>query len=177
VKKMDANGSLLFGSLSSSSVPGHENKQVSHHSTPPQKVSGGDMQCLLGKNVSFNDRKVASQPSGAKNAAWPDPISDKGLPSTEQLQSDFDPNEMVLRLQNMMKKSLETQKALEEFDKARGLPRSHSQTMVNTSRSRKQLQEGKIIAKWDGSPLISEEVPLGKPKPRARQKLKGENLT
>lgn len=81
---------------------------------------------------------------------------------------NLDPEKMMIKLQNMMKKSLGTQKALQKWDKDNGLPKSHSQTMVNTSRSRKQLQDGIILPKWDGSPLISQETELGKPKPRAR---------
>ena len=34
-----------------------------------------------------------------------------------------------------------------------GLPRSHAQTMVSTSRSRKQLQKGIVLNKRDGKPL------------------------
>ena len=49
-------------------------------------------------------------------------------------------------------------------------PKSHSQTMVNSSRSRKQLQSGEILAKWDGTPLINKETELGKPRPRAHLK-------
>ena len=40
------------------------------------------------------------------------------------------------------------------WDKKNGLPKSHSQTMVNSGRSRKQLQKGVILKKWNGDPLI-----------------------
>ena len=42
----------------------------------------------------------------------------------------------------------------QKWDKKNGLPKSHSQTMVNSSRSRKQLQKGVILRKWNGDPLI-----------------------
>ena len=72
-------------------------------------------------------------------------------------------------LKKSMLKSDETQLKLQEWDKLHGLPKSHSQTMVNTSRSRRQLREGIIILKWDGTPLINDETELGKPKKRQRK--------
>lgn len=47
--------------------------------------------------------------------------------------------------------------SLQKWDKKNGLPKSHSQTMVNSSRSREQLQKGVILKKWNGSPLITPE--------------------
>lgn len=44
----------------------------------------------------------------------------------------------------------------QRWDKKNGLPKSHSQTMVNSSRSRRQLQKGVILKKWNGDPLITE---------------------
>jgi hypothetical protein len=73
------------------------------------------------------------------------------------------------RLKKLMLKSDETQLKLQERDKLQGLPKSHSQTMVNTSRSRRQLREGIIIPKWDGTPLINGETELGRPKKRKRK--------
>ena len=81
----------------------------------------------------------------------------------------FDPNAMMLRLQSTMQASQVTQKALQTWDKKNGLPKSHSQTMVNSSRSRQQLQSGAILPKWDGTPLINDETELGKPKPRSHK--------
>mmetsp|Transcript_25848 Transcript_25848/g.43059 ORF Transcript_25848/g.43059 Transcript_25848/m.43059 type:complete len:484 (+) Transcript_25848:92-1543(+) len=79
---------------------------------------------------------------------------------------NLDPEVMMKKLQDLMEMSVNTQQSLQKWDKDNGLPKSHSQTMVNTSRSRKQLQSGVILPKWDGTPLISEETELGKPKPR-----------
>lgn len=81
---------------------------------------------------------------------------------------NLDPEKMMKRLQELMAQSYTTQSNLQQWDKANGLPKSHSQTMVNTSRSRKQLLDGVILPKWDGTPLISEDVELGKPKPRSK---------
>jgi hypothetical protein len=68
---------------------------------------------------------------------------------------DFTLNTVHSRLHVCMKDSLVTQAALQEWDRLNGLPASHSRTMVNTARSRKQLQEGVILKKWDGSPLLT----------------------
>jgi hypothetical protein len=81
---------------------------------------------------------------------------------------NLDPEKMMQRLQDLMSRSVNTQKSLQKWDKDNGLPKSHSQTMVNTSRSRKQLLTGVILPKWDGTPLISEETELGKPKARSK---------
>ena len=88
---------------------------------------------------------------------------------TEPLMAQGSPDLMVRLQESMarsMKRSMETQKALQNWDKQNGLPKSHSQTMVNSSRSRQQLQDGVILAKWDGTPLISPDTELGKPKAR-----------
>ena len=62
--------------------------------------------------------------------------------------------EMTLRFNACLKKSTESGNALAEFDRQNGLPRSHCATMVNSSRSRKQLQCGLILPKWSGKPLL-----------------------
>lgn len=62
-----------------------------------------------------------------------------------------------LRFRYLMLQSEDTQRQLQDWDKKNGLPKSHSCTMVKTSRSRRQLLEGKILPKWDGTPLISED--------------------
>mmetsp|Transcript_13678 Transcript_13678/g.23297 ORF Transcript_13678/g.23297 Transcript_13678/m.23297 type:complete len:291 (-) Transcript_13678:544-1416(-) len=59
------------------------------------------------------------------------------------------------RFEELLQKSTASQKALEEWDRKNGLPRSHCQTMVNSSRSRKQLQSGLILPKWNGKPLLN----------------------
>jgi hypothetical protein len=69
------------------------------------------------------------------------------------------------RLKESMEESERTQRLLQDWDKLHGLPKSHSTTMVCTSRSRTQLLEGRILAKWDGTPLISRE---GRPEPKSR---------
>ena len=59
------------------------------------------------------------------------------------------------RLNALMRQSQSSLKALQDYDKSQGLPASHCATMVKSYRSRKQLLTGKILKKWDGTPLIS----------------------
>lgn len=59
------------------------------------------------------------------------------------------------RMCRCMKQSAQTMKTLQEWDRKNGLPKSHSQTMVNSSRSREQLQSGLVLQKWNGVPLLS----------------------
>ena len=60
------------------------------------------------------------------------------------------------RLRSSMEQSRKSLKQLQEWDRRLGLPKSSAHTCVKTERSRKQLLEGKILKKWDGTPLISE---------------------
>jgi hypothetical protein len=98
--------------------------------------------------------------------------SSYSMSGNTRIPDSLNPIKMMERLRAMMEKSTKTQKALQQWDKDNGLPKSHSQTMVNTSRSRQQLQDGKILPKWDGTPLINEETELGRPKPRTKGKMK-----
>jgi len=123
----------------------------------------------FGSKSSFSKSKVGS--AGVKNATFNFEMSPKKVADIAKM----DPEKMMHRLQDMMKKSAQTQRALQQWDKKNGLPKSHSQTMVNSSRSRKQLQDGIILPKWDGTPLISQETELGKPKPRTLKKKVDEN--
>lgn len=71
------------------------------------------------------------------------------------LPEDITNSDIIMaRLQCLMKRTQSSQKQLQQWDKNNGLPKSHSQTMVNSSRSRKQLQKGVILKKWNGTPLI-----------------------
>ena len=65
------------------------------------------------------------------------------------------PNFSMDKLRELMAKSNDSMKNLEEIDRRQGLRRCDAQNMVETARSRKQLLENKILSKWDGSPLIA----------------------
>lgn len=69
-----------------------------------------------------------------------------------------DPTPSIHRLYELMGKSIASQELLQEWDQQQGLPRSHSWTMMHTSRSRRQILEGRILPKWNGKPLIGEET-------------------
>ena len=81
----------------------------------------------------------------------------------EKLEKDLPPQDstnpavIMERLKHLMERTQHSQKQLQKWDKKNGLPKSHSQTMVNSSRSRKQLQEGIVLKKWNGAPLIGSE--------------------
>mmetsp|Transcript_12491 Transcript_12491/g.26240 ORF Transcript_12491/g.26240 Transcript_12491/m.26240 type:complete len:1170 (+) Transcript_12491:40-3549(+) len=72
-------------------------------------------------------------------------------------QDKNDPDVIMSRLKALMERTQMSQKQLQIWDKKNGLPKSHSQTMVNSNRSRKQLQKGVILKKWNGEPLIALE--------------------
>lgn len=66
--------------------------------------------------------------------------------------SDID--HLLEQLKLAMSKSKTTQQSLQEWDRKNGLPASHCQTMVNSSRSREQLRSGMVLQKWNGVPLL-----------------------
>lgn len=63
-------------------------------------------------------------------------------------------DQILQRLNLVMSKSTKSQQSLQEWDRKNGLPASHCQTMVNSSRSREQLRSGMILQKWNGVPLL-----------------------
>jgi len=82
-----------------------------------------------------------------------------------------DSHQMPL-LRECMTQSDKTQQALQDWDKQNGLPQTHSRTMLSTSRSRCQLEKGRILRKWDGAPLID-----GKPASATKVKGKKKRVT
>mmetsp|Transcript_21878 Transcript_21878/g.50468 ORF Transcript_21878/g.50468 Transcript_21878/m.50468 type:complete len:299 (-) Transcript_21878:273-1169(-) len=72
----------------------------------------------------------------------------------EDKPSSMDAFAIMSRMQELMLQSTLSQSALQEWDRLNGLPKSHCTTMVNTARSRTQLQKGVVLPKWNGKPLI-----------------------
>jgi len=101
------------------------------------------------KSKSKSSKKVSPPPSPMRNV-----IKLEDLPP----QDKDDPETIMSRLKGLMDRTQMSQKQLQKWDKKNGLPKSHSQTMVNSSRSRKQLQNGVILKKWNGDPLIAPVV-------------------
>lgn len=74
-----------------------------------------------------------------------------------QLQTNSSSNaheSQLHRLRQVMIESSLTQAWLQDWDRLNGLPASHSRTMVNSARSRKQLMEGVLLKKWNGKLLL-----------------------
>jgi hypothetical protein len=69
----------------------------------------------------------------------------------------FDVTDLTERLASRMRESGASMSLLQQWDRENGLPKSHCQTMVNTSRSRTQLLEGVVVKKWNGKPLMEFE--------------------
>ena len=138
---------------------GHSLSFQAFDNTPPQEDSDINMQRINIENFYSLHQTCSAEVSQLENAVCPHDIFVKmsSSPSGQlKFPSSLDANEMAQRLQNLMKRSSSTQKALQDWDEKNGLPRSHSVTMVKSSRSRKQLQKGEIIAKWDGTGMTLE---------------------
>eukprot|EP00985_Skeletonema_marinoi_P018399 scaffold10265_cov138-Skeletonema_marinoi.AAC.1 len=68
------------------------------------------------------------------------------------------------KLKASMSLTSSSMKQLQEWDRANGLPKSHSQTMVNSNKSRKQLAQGAGMA------------PVGETKKEDEDEIEQENL-
>ena len=102
--------------------------------------------------------KKPSPKNSGKPTPIPKPVADIPIPQIDPADlAKLNPDAVMIKLQDAMERTKDTQKRLQEWDRANGLPKSHSQTMVNSSRSRKQLTDGVILKKWNGTPLIDFE--------------------
>jgi len=79
------------------------------------------------------------------------------VPNANGLPCGSIPSLSLQRLHELMAKSAASQKQLQEWDQQQGLPKCHSWTMMHTSRSRRQIQEGRVLPKWNGKPLIGDK--------------------
>jgi hypothetical protein len=161
----DYNGVDMLNERSSSEEGLLSNKDTNQHSEAPifrQMPRRGSTGSFYVASTSAYFQST----SGVTSNAGTDQV---------HIPENLNPEQVMKRLQVLMEESRFTQQKLQLWDKANGLPKSHSQTMVNTSRSRKQLLDGVILPKWDGTPLISPELELGKPKPRNKTGKKDEN--
>ena len=93
-------------------------------------------------SATLNDTDNPSMAASSSSGTLSSRIGDAAQPITQRLRSS-------------MEKSRRSLKQLQEWDRRLGLPKSSAHTCVKTERSRKQLLEGKILKKWDGTPLIS----------------------
>ena len=93
-------------------------------------------------SATLNDTDNPSMAASSSSGTLSSRIGDAAQPITQRLRSS-------------MEKSRRSLKQLQEWDRRLGLPKSSAHTCIKTERSRKQLLEGKILKKWDGTPLIS----------------------
>jgi len=139
-------------------VQGKKKKRETRSSSdyePITPVSGrkpmADVQRLRAPPLTPKGKSKASKKES------PPPSPEVKVVELEDLppQDKDNPEVIMSRLKGLMGRTQMSQKRLQRWDKKNGLPKSHSQTMVNSSRSRKQLQKGVILKKWNGDPLIT----------------------
>lgn len=130
---------------------------------------GHDQQELMNDIVGGNNHpranhQMAYRQPPAQSRNCPLRASEHGVPWApscpphhfiQQAQQDNLQHVTMAKLQAAMERTNSTMKLLQDWDRAHGLPASHCQTMVNSSRSRKQLKEGVVLKKWNGSPLVN----------------------
>ena len=150
-------------------------KAVPVSAARPLKKRGRRLSELVPREVTVSTTSASPSPiNDVENsrrisiASQQEPVSPLATPyTTMQQQMAAQPMQMqqpnILthqvyfqqRLNALMRQSQASLKALQDYDKSQGLPASHCATMVKSYRSRKQLLTGKILKKWDGTPLIS----------------------
>jgi hypothetical protein len=135
-----------------SSVTGVSN--ASQSSSPAVILTDFNKSSDFDTKSVMSTRSNRSNRSGSSRSRCPDL---KDLPP----QDGNNPDVIMARLKALMERTQYSQKKLQRWDKKNGLPKSHSQTMVNSGRSRKQLQEGVVLKKWNGVPLINDKKSKG----------------
>ena len=119
-------------------------------------ISTADAVQIPFRRLSEDSSETASASASADERSTTAICTDgrrRSLSSTTS-QPSFD----MARLIQYMTMSQRSLKELQQHDKSQGLPTSHCHTMVQTERSRKQLQLGRILKKHDGTPLIRAEI-------------------
>lgn len=121
----------------------------------------------LAGNVQAMGQQSSSKPNLAKTApqeaSKPHERSDIPVRRSRSrwipVRMDQWQKDASMKLRKLMEESNKSQRALNEWDREQGLPKSHTPTMVNTARSRKQLLEERILCKWDGTTLLEPRPP------------------
>ena len=92
-------------------------------------------------------------PQKSKKKRKPKKSPKKKVPELHELppQNKDDPEVIMIRLNALMERTVMSQINLQKYDKQNGLPKSHAQTMIQSSRSRKQLQKDLAVTKPDGT--------------------------
>lgn len=144
--------------MSSSDGTGNQNIQMKRRKSEPCMMDMFGMQAALNMDQDGNTQgnnnlgiptkaaKKATEKKSPKKKKKPEelagpteiPLPDKPDPEILKL----DPSKIMAKLQESMARTSSSMKQLQEWDRANGLPKSHSQTMTNSNRSRNQLSEG-----------------------------------
>ena len=141
----------VCSSVTGASLHSRSNTPDKRNLSQQVKSSDFDAQSVMSTCSKRSQRSSGSgRSSSSRRSKCPD-LND--LPP----QDTSNPDVIMARLKGLMQRTQYSQKKLQNWDKKNGLPKSHSQTMVNSSRSRKQLQEGVVLKKWNGVPLIGTE--------------------
>lgn len=135
---------------------GAQQQQSQQEEQPTGKSWWASLQSELGTGLNLNDqaqdlgiptkaaKKVTKKKSTKKKKpeelAGPTEIPLPDKPDPEILK--LDPRKIMAKLQESMARTSSSMKQLQEWDRANGLPKSHSQTMTKSNRSRNQLSEG-----------------------------------
>lgn len=149
LQSQNSNGAMIGGG-------GEQQQQPQQEEQPAGKSWWASLQSELGTGPNLNDQaqdlgiptKAAKQVTKKKitkkkkpeELAGPTEIPLPDKPDPEILK--LDPRKIMAKLQESMARTSSSMKQLQEWDRANGLPKSHSQTMTNSNRSRNQLSEG-----------------------------------
>ncbi len=94
------------------------------------------------QDLTIPSRRVPKKKPKNKMKKKPEPQAPAQIPLPDKPDPEIlklDPTKLMKKLKDSMSRTTSSMKKLQEWDRANGLPKSHSQTMVNSNKSRKDL--------------------------------------
>lgn len=94
------------------------------------------------QDLTIPSRRVPKKKPKNKVKKKPEPQAPAQIPLPDKPDPEIlklDPTKLMEKLKDSMSRTTSSMKKLQEWDRANGLPKSHSQTMVNSNKSRKDL--------------------------------------
>ena len=101
-------------------------------------LGGMDQDFPIPSRRAHKEKKPKSKPKKKPE----EPAAPAQIPLPDKLDPEIlklDPTKLMEKLKVSMSRTTSSMKQLQQWDRANGLPKSHSQTMVNSNKSRKQL--------------------------------------
>mmetsp|Transcript_27279 Transcript_27279/g.44297 ORF Transcript_27279/g.44297 Transcript_27279/m.44297 type:complete len:579 (+) Transcript_27279:193-1929(+) len=124
---------------------------------PTQSNFGLNQDLAIPSKRALKEKKPKSKPRKKPE----EPAAPAQIPLPDKLDPDIlklDPTKLMEKLKASMSRTTTSMKQLQQWDRANGLPKSHSQTMVNSNKSRKQLAKEAGMALDEPRKMGADEI-------------------